>query len=229
MMAFFSIDEINVYGKEKIIETRLQEAVQILHKIEQKHKGQRVIISGSFLFNKKFNDIDVFVFSKYAKEEYRKGKLHVTFLPESAQESLFFSSLCKICVTNFKVDAKRLFNIGLNDILQLYELLVNSIINKEYYDKNLRDFILQTEYLSKDVILDSQQLYNIKDKLLQQDISILSTMFVHDLLLSFNGLLLKKNLKKQIIGYTKLMTEYKSAKNIPIYIDTYSKVIALAP
>lgn len=228
MMAFFNISEINVNGKELIISNRLEEAVKIIHKLEQKHKNKKIILSGSFLFNKEYDDIDVFVFSKYDKEDYQKGKVHVTFLPESALDSLFFSSLSKISVSNFNYTPKNDFNLDLNSVLQTYELLINTILNKEDYEKNLRDFILQTEFISKDVVLNPKQLYYIKEKLLNKRVDILSNNFINSLTLSYTTKILKDTLKMQIADYKKLLTEYKNAKNLPIYIDTYSRVIALA-
>ena len=228
MMAFFNINEINVNGREFIKEQRMGEAVQIVHKLQQKHKGKKIILSGSFLFNKKYNDVDVFVFSKYSKEEYKKGKIHVTFLPESAAESLFFSSLSKISVSNFNYDAKTEFDIDLNGVLQTYELLINAILNKEDYEKNLRDFILQTEYISKGVVLNPKQLYDIKERLLHKNLDILSNTFINSLTLSYTAKILKAKLKAQVNDYRKLSAKYKAAKNLPIYIDTYSKVILLA-
>jgi len=228
MMAFFNISEINISGKELIISDRFVEAIKIIHKLEQKHKNKKILLSGSFLFNKEYDDIDVFVFSKYDKEDYQKGKVHVTFLPESALDSLFFASLSKISVSNFNYASKNDFNLELNGVLQTYELLINAILNKEDYENNLKDYILQTEFISKGVVLNPKQLYDIKEKLLNKKTDILSNNFINSLTLSYNTKILKDTLKTQIADYKKLLTEYKNAKNLPIYIDTYSRVITLA-
>jgi len=225
MMKFFNITE-NIMGKDFIIDERIARASNIIRSLEKKHKNKKIILSGSFLFNKKYNDIDVFVFTKYEKEDYKKGRLHVSFLPESAIDSLFFSSLSKISVLNFSFNAKEDFDIGLNDVLQTYELLINAIINKEDYEKYLRDFILQTEYISKKVILNPKQLYDMKETLLTKDIKVLSNTFINALTLSNKDI--KETLEQQLKEYKKLSKEYKKAKNLGIYIDTYSKVIELA-
>lgn len=227
MMSFFDIDEINIKGKEFIIENRISLALDIIRKLEKKHKNKKIILSGSFLFNKKYNDIDVFIFTKYDKEDYTKSGVHVTFLPESAIDSIFFSSVSQISISNFIYSNNTNFNLSLSDVLQTYELLINSILNKEDYEKLLRDFILQTEYLSKDIILNPKQLYNIKEKLLRKSINILSNTFINALTLS-NNKSVKNKLQQQIIDYKKLSKEYKTSKNLRIYIDTYSKVIELA-
>jgi hypothetical protein len=228
MMAFFDINEINIKGKEFIKEQRIEEAIKLIHKLEQKHKGKKIILSGSFLFNEKYEDIDIFIFSKYNKEEYRKGKIHVTFLPESVLESLFFSSLCKISISNFKYTPKTEFNVELSSILQTYELLINTILNGEEYEKTLRDFVLQTEHTSKHLILNPKQLYDIKEKLSRKTFNILSNMLINSLILSYDAKMLTTKLNVRLMDYKKLLTEYKTAGNLPVYIDTYSKVILLA-
>ncbi len=228
MMAFFDINEINIKGEEFIKENRLKDAIKIINNLKQKHKGKKIMLSGSFLFSKNYNDIDVFIFSKYVKEDYYKGKVHITFLPESALDSLFFSSLCKISVSNFNCVPKKDFDIKLTSILQIYELLINAILNKEDYEKNLRDFILQTEYISKGIVLDPKQLYLIKEKLSRKNLDILSNIFINSLILSYTVKILKSKLKLQVNDYKRLLTKYKPAKNLSIYIDTYLKVISLA-
>ncbi len=228
MMTFLDISEINVNGKEFIKEKRLEKAIDIIHKLEQKHKNKKMMISGSFLFKEKYEDIDVFIFSKYNKEDYQNGKIHITFLPESALESLFFSSLSKISISNFKFNNKNDFDIELNMVLQIYELLINAILNKEDYEKNLRDFIILTEYISKGVVLNSKQLHDVKEKISTKHINILSNILVNSLILSYDKKILNSELKARIADYTKLMKEYKNADNLPIYIDTYSEVISFA-
>lgn len=227
MMSFFDINGINIKGKEYVIEERIPPALKIVRRIEKKHKNKKIILSGSFLFNKKYTDIDLFIFTKYDKEDYQKGKIHVTFLPESVIDSLFFSSLSQISISNFSYTAKNSLDISLNDILQTYELLINSILNKEDHEKLLRDFILQTEYLSKRVILNPRQLYAIKETLLKKDVAILSNILINALILS-NTKNIKNKLREQIGDYRKLSKDYMNAKNLEVYIETYNKVIELA-
>ena len=214
MMAFFNISEIDIQGREFIIENRIKYAIKILGKLERKHKNKKILLTGSFLFNK--------------KEDYQSNKIHVTFLPESTLESLFYNSISQISISNFKHAKKKDFNIALNDILQTYELLINAILNKEDHLKNLRNFILQTEYASKGIILNPKQLYKIKEKLMHNNLDILSNTFINSLILGYNKRILKQKLKIQINDYKKLSKEYKTANNLSIYIDTYSKVISLA-
>ncbi|MFH0798122.1 MAG: hypothetical protein V1906_01785 [Candidatus Woesearchaeota archaeon] len=228
MMALFGIDEINVKGRELMVDGRLDKALGILRKLELKHKNKRMMLSGSFLFLHKYNDIDVFIFSKYDKADYTKGKVHVNFLPESTLDSLFFASLCQISIANFSYNTKQKYDIKLSDVMQTYELLVNALIEKQNMTKILRDFILQTEYVSKAVVLNPKQLHNINRRLENKKIDLLSNTFINSLSIGYDANDLLGRLRERIDDYTKLLGEYKIAKNLPIYIDTYSKVLDLA-
>ena len=225
MFSFFNISEININGREYMADNRITKSVKILNQIRKKHKNKKIMISGSFLFNKDYNDIDVFIFTKYDKEDYRKGKIHVNFLPENAFDSLFFSSLSKISISNFSYTKKNEFNIGLNNILQSYEFLINSILNKENYQKELRDFLLNIEYISKGIILNTRQLYNLRKKV--KSTKIVSNIFINAVILGYKKSILGNNLKKYIIDYKRLLKQYKS-KNLDEYIQTYEKVMELA-
>ena len=165
MLSFSGIDEINVHGREHMLEERISKAVKILRQLSRKHKNKKIMASGSFLFSKEYNDLDFFVFTRYKKEDYRKGHLHVNFLPEAAIESLFFSSLSQISISNFIYKEKTGFAVSLQEVLQSYELLIDAILKKQEYAQELRDFLLKSEFASKRVILSSKQLYELKKKI----------------------------------------------------------------
>jgi len=152
-----------VYVNGHILPERIQPAKKILEKMQRKYRRQKILISGSYLFSKKYNDIDVFIFSKYNKSDYRLGKIHVSFIQESALDSLFVCSAAKISVSNFKVEEKPK-NLTLKDVLATYELLINEILNKDDYSSTLRTFLIQVEYFSKSMILNPQQLYQMAAK-----------------------------------------------------------------
>jgi len=228
MMTFFNINKNNICGEEYILKDRLKETTELIKKLEKKYKHKKILISGSFLFNKNYDDIDVFIFTKYSKEDYIKAKIHITFLQEATLNSLFFNSLSKISISNFAYTQKTEFDISMNDVLQTYELLVNSVLNKEEYEKSLRDFILKTEFISKKVILNPKQLFYIKEKMMHGKIDVLSNTLVNSLTLAYNKSLLKKNLKTHINDYKKLLLDYKCAENLRVYINTYSEAINLA-
>ncbi|MFH1175082.1 MAG: hypothetical protein V1725_08195 [archaeon] len=227
MMAFFNITDLNIQGEEHIVQGRKEEAITILKRLEKKHKNKKILISGSFLFNKEYADIDAFVITTYTKEDYVMGRLHVTFLPESSLDSLFFQSIAQISVSNFihaRIAAPRM---KLEHLLQVYELLINAVLNTEEHEKELREFILQTEYYSRGVVLNPKQLYALKEKLARKNTRALANTLINALLLEYTNDVERK-LKQHIADYKKLLRQYKTAKNLPIYIDTYEQVMSLA-
>ena len=229
MLSFLGINEINLQGRAEMLEERIPQALALIKKLEKKHKKKKIMVSGSFLFSKKFHDLDVFVFTKYNKEDYHQGQIHVNFLPEEALTSLFFSSLSQISLSNFNYTLKKDFTMDFKDFLQVYELLINFLLNKEDCQKELRDFLIKTEYLAKGVILNPKQLYNLKERISQQKdiVKLISSIFVQTLILNSKKEFLKK-LKEQIEDYQELSKQYKAAKNLSIYLNTYQQVIEFA-
>ena len=222
IMAILPSEEVYVNGS--ILPERIQPAKRILEKIQRKHRRQKILISGSYLFSKKYHDIDVFILSKYDKADYQQGKIHVSFLWESALQSLFFSSIAKMSISNFKIEEK-LPSLLLKTVLATYELLINEILNKEDFSSTLRTFLLQIEYFSKELILDPQQLSKMAAKIFT--IPRLSRYLVDGLVIACS----KKDfvqLHREIDDYLKLKEEYKNSSNISIYVQTYQEVLQLA-
>ena len=221
-----NISPVAILGREFLLPERIESAIKILHNMEQKHKNQKILLSGSFLFQPTYNDIDIFIFSRYHKEDYRWKNIHVTFLPESALNSLFFSSLAQISISNFVPSITREFHLQLTEFLTTYELLVNEILHKEDFQKTLRTLILQGEYLSRGTILNPRQLYELGKKF-TGNLIFLSRYLINSLLWSYSPPELKR-LQQEIKEYEKLQQEYQHSLNLPIYIETYKEVLELA-
>jgi len=227
MLYFFGINEINISGKEYIIKKRIPKAIEILKRMQKKHKNKKIIISGSFLFNRNYNDIDVFVFTKYNKENYKIGKIDVNFLPESAIDSLFFSSISQISVSNFRFAKKLDFKINIKEVMSLYETLIIFILQKDNYKKELRDLLLRLEYISKKVILNPKQLNEIITNINPRKIcEIISQTFINNIVFAYKKDIIKV-LKKRIETYKEIPKTYPQ-NNINLYLTTYSKAIQYA-
>src|SRR3989338_4798990 len=222
MLSFSGISEINIHGREYILEERLPKAVKLLQQLSKKHKNKKIMASGSFLFSKEYHDIDFFVFTRYSKEDYRKGSLHVNFLPKSALDSIFFSSISQISISNFRYEAKTSFALTMQDVLQSYELLIDAVLRKQEFSKELRDFLLKAEFASKGVILSPKQLYGLKKKITYKNaVKLLSDTLINSLLYGYALKDIKSSLKEHIRDYTSLLKKYHNAKNLEVYITTY--------
>ncbi|MCC7574842.1 hypothetical protein KO361_04585 [Candidatus Woesearchaeota archaeon] len=220
LLEFFSLNKLMIKGEEYFHKNRLDEAQKLMKKLEKQHKNKKIMISGSFLFNKHYEDIDVFIFSKYKKEDVKKKNLHITYLQESFFNSLFFNSLRQISVSNFAHEQSNP-EINIKNSLQTFELLINEIISDESYEKTLRDFFLQTEFL-KGIILNPKQLHGLIKKFNRKNFEILSNELITSLILFKTR---RKLIQDQLLIYEKLQIEYKNAKNIKFYIKTYRETL----
>lgn len=227
IFSFCNIDELNISGKEQIIAERIPKAIALIKKLSQKYKNRKIMISGSFLFNKAYNDIDVFIFQKYDKQDFFKGKLHITFLPEEVLDTLFFASVSKISVSNFRYEIKRDYYIEFQDLIGKYEFVILSIIQDEEYKNDLRNFLLNSEYFSKKVVLNGKQLYELakntkKGKIIRK----INRNIINALLIGYTA-----KMKKYLAGRIKLLAElkkeYKNSSNATVYIQAYKRVISI--
>ncbi|MFH1212205.1 MAG: hypothetical protein V1659_04750 [Candidatus Woesearchaeota archaeon] len=228
MLSLFNISGINVCGQEHILEGRLEKAEQLLKKMEANHKKKKIMISGSFLFSRKYNDIDVFVFAKYKKDDYRKAKIHVNFLDEKALDSMFFASLSQISVSNFKFAAKNHFDVDIADLMLDYETLLAFLMDKCECQKELRDFLLKANYAAGGAVLSPMQLFNLKERLAVRNASgIISNIFINTLALGYSMAFLKRKLAERIAGYRSLAKTYKKQKSLDMYMSTYKRAMEL--
>lgn len=226
MIGLFELDE-SVNGREYIRKERMLKAIKLLKKYSRKHKNMKVLISGSFLYSEKYNDIDIFIISKYDKEDYREGNVHANYLPVDIEKTLFFQSIYAVSISNFKVNATIEEDFGINDILHLYEVTVLLIIQKDSYLQELRDLILRLEYLSNKVILNSMQLKIITDKITasKNSIKLISKYLVAKVINAYSMAALRKALAKFIQKNSLPEKGHEIYPNWKIYIQTYKEVI----
>lgn len=229
MMELFGIEEkMNISNKTTIKKDRLKKATSLIKKYSRKHKNMKILVGGSFLYKEKYNDIDIFVISKYNKEDYRDGNVHVNFLPADIEKTLFFKSISAISVANFVFDKSAIDEeFKLADILHLYEVVILLIMQKDEYLAELRELVLNAEYISSKVILNSIQLKEITDKIRRRKspIKVLSKYIIVKIINSYTSSVLKKSLHKFI---EKNETPEKGRKLYPnwkIYNQTYREAI----
>ena len=120
-----------IYGKERILPERLQQASTYLRRFSRKLKNKHIILTGSFLYSKSYNDIDIFIVSKYEKEERSEGKFHINYLTEDVYTSLFFKSITKLGISNreimkYPIEEKA----NLDTFISLYQELFNDFDKK---------------------------------------------------------------------------------------------------
>ncbi len=226
MIGLFELDE-SVNGKEYIRKERIPKAIKLLKKYSRKHKNMKILISGSFLYSETYNDIDIFIISKYDKEDYREANIHVNYLPVSVEKTLFFQSIYAVSISNFKANAAIEEEFNISDILHLYELTVLLIMQKDTYLQELRDLILRLEYLSNKVILNSMQLKIITDKITasKNPIKLISKYLIAKIINAYSMAALRKALAKFIRKNSLPEKGHEIYPNWKIYIQTYKEAI----
>jgi len=221
----FEVSE-KINGEEFIINERLDKAIKLLKKYSRKRRNKKILISGSFLYNKKYNDIDVFIISKYDKEDYRDGKVHVNYLSHDVEGTLFFRSITGISIQNFHFEKKQLKDrITINNILSLYELTILLVMQNDNYLQELRELVLNVEHLVSGIVLNSMQLKIVVDKIMKSKspIKVINNIVINLLSITFNKKV--KKILDRFIEKNSQPEKGKTYKNWEIYNDTYKEAL----
>lgn len=215
-------DKIYYFNSHNMLSERKKKANEIL--LNEKSKA---FISGSFLFSKKYNDIDVFLISGKYKEEHRE-KFHYIHIKEKDLNKPAFQSAARCCVSNFDIKLPKLRKrkLSLDKILGIFqETVIDLLENGE--SKELKRIIAAFFLYNKSRMLDSYELNNEFKKLTERKnkIQTVSKMISETLKKNFNNLYLSKKLK----AYAEILRE--DIKNISpndhlkIYLSAYSRII----
>jgi len=172
-----------IYGPSNIQEDRIKKAEKILNSIKAKH----CFISGSFLYNKKFKDIDIFVISRSKKIDKRYQIIDFNNL-----HSLFYHSVSKSCVSKSILPRKKL-RVTITNYWDHINETVPNVMNDRAFRKNIRSLVLYTEFLKSGKILDSKELRNASKKLKNKN-------EVYKFIFSKTPKVIRKHLKKSYIN-----------------------------
>lgn len=212
---------IFAYGKERIRPGRLKKATHHLHLFSRIHKGKHVLITGSFLYKEKYNDIDVFVVTKYDKEDYQAGDVHVNYLKEDVYGSLFWESIGKLCISNRPMGQEQATEKADGEkIISLYQELFNDIDKKFLgVKKTLREFLLQAASLSKSPLPASDELAGQVDAILRSKNpkKIVQKIFVHAIVIGIPPKRALREMQDMISSYKETIKEYRQHK--AYYLD----------
>ena len=144
----------NPHNKE-LLKKRTKQVKNLLNQIPAKH----CFISGSFLYNKKYNDIDIFVISRTQKKiKVDNKKARINMIDFNDLYSLFYHSVSKSCISK-NILPTRPLKVTLADYWQVINEAVPTIMNqKTTYHKDVRSLLLYAEYFKTGYILDGFQL-----------------------------------------------------------------------
>ena len=216
MMLQKETDNTYIYGENRIIKTRLKKGITLLKRVSAEHKGKHIIVSGSFLHQKEYKDIDVFIITKYKKEDLKQERLHINYLQESVYNSAFFESIRKLCVSNRRIAPETLKeNISSDTFISTYQELFNDLdTNSKGTISTLREFLIQSAHLSKASIPDSLELKEQTKAILQlkRPKEAVKKIFVNTIILSMKPKEAVLSMKQMINSYENIIKEYQQHK-----------------
>lgn len=203
-------EEYYINGKNMLPE-RIEKSKEILNNIKE-----NAFISGSFLFKKNYNDIDIFIISKKRKQ-FSKGKFHYNFITEKDLDKPMIASAALYCISNFempiiKVERKR---YGMENTLMAYQIALSEHIEKEGF-KTLKNLIMEYNIVVKNKILDSYELHKKYQNISKSSdfIEKINQITKELLFFSYSNRYLYDEIVKFSKKFPQLIKEYKSNKNL---------------
>jgi hypothetical protein len=207
-----------VYGKEKIIEKRIEKAKELIRKFP----GKRVFIAGSFLFKEDYNDIDIFLIQQRGYKEIHDNSLHIIKLSEKKLESPVFQSAAMISLSNFPITFKFTKPIlKINDLMSAYHESVIEIMDNQERELT-RHLIFAHSLFIEDRIIDGAELKIRSEKATLTEIDSISKRMLNKL---FSNNYLYVKLHNYVKSLDSAIKAEKSNANLKRYKAVYEEII----
>lgn len=222
MEALRSLREEYYITGEGMRPERVEKAKQILKELN----FGKAFISGSFLYKKEYNDIDIFVISNRRKS-YRREHIHFTHILEKDLQRPLFVSIAKYSVSTspLKIQPSRRRE-QFDDLLFLYQWVINQILENED-QKEIRDLLLSYSVHLKQDIPDARSLdyqtQEIKSLSKNSRIKKINWLVGKILLKIYSPRYLYSALSRFIKNITEMGRDYRT-KNIPILLNFAKEV-----
>lgn len=211
---------------ENIISGRVDKATVILEKIE----GE-AFISGSFLYSKEYNDIDVFIISKRKKEERKKEGIHYNFITKKMLKNPIIQSATRSSISNFLIPNEyENLKSSIFDYMNLFQETSLLIMKEKEDDKDVRDIMFHYITLKNNEIPSGEFLH--------QKISFFMKFSKEEKLKELKNMIkfmlksYKKNyLRKEIYSYNKILKEdisnFQKNDHLKYYLETYKETLTI--
>ena len=156
--------EYYINSPNEITPYRLTEAKKIID--DYSKKNDKVFITGSFLFSREFNDIDIFIVKKKGYKEKWDGNKHITFLSEKKLTKPLFQSAALISVSNFIIPGKiKKKKPSLSELMTTYHEAIIEHINKEKKPESIRRLVFDHALFCNNKLLNGNELKEISEKI----------------------------------------------------------------
>ncbi|MBI5392255.1 hypothetical protein HZA96_00150 [Candidatus Woesearchaeota archaeon] len=204
------------------ISTMIPERVEQAKKILKEINKEKAFISGSFLFSKKYNDIDIFVVGKRRKQYHEGKKNYVCIREDDLKKPIFFSaynySITTFNIKNIKPFIKR---PDYNSLQSTYEITIKWILEKND-QKETRDIVFYYYIFIKNQILNAYILSKIcrevESKEKEEKINVINNMVKNLILKLYSPKYLYSVQIKSLKNLKELIKEYpKANNNLKIY------------
>lgn len=174
-------EEWHIRGNNMIPE-RIEYAKQILQELN----AEKAFISGSFLFAKEYNDIDIFIVGKKRKNK-QEGKKHFIYINEENLTHPIYYSCLLYSVSTFSIGKIRpnIKRPDYGELVLTYERAITEILDNDD-QKMVRDLLFEYHLQIKKEVLDSFSLQiefdTIKKMPHEQKINLINSMIKNMLL-----------------------------------------------
>jgi hypothetical protein len=209
---------------DKPIPERITTAEKILRSLP----FEKVFISGSFLFKKEYNDIDVFIISNKRGEE-KKDNLHIIYIPEKALKTATIQSAARSSLSKFFIPRENItITKSLFDYMQLFQETSLLIFQNKDEIKDIRELIFYHNYLKYNNIPSSEQLMELCDEFMKLDkkkkLERIKAI-IKDMLAFYGKEYLKRELNEYVGVLDNEIKEFRLNKHLNYYKETYLEAL----
>lgn len=185
--------------------------------------NNKVFISGSFLFSKKFNDIDIFIIRKKGYKEKWDENKHIIYLSEKRLSSPIFQSSSLISISNFIIPKKiKRKSKTLHELMSTYHEAVIEFIRKENKPESIRSLIFDYYLFYENKILNGKELQKISKKIRLEDLSRIITKLCKKL---FSKTYLYVEIHTYINTLKESIKNIKPNNHLIMFRNTYEEMI----
>src|SRR3989338_1253845 len=164
--------EYFISGAQYILPARLAEAKKLLDEYSRTY--ERVFVSGSFLFSREFNDIDIFIIRKRGYNEVTEHGRHLIFLSEKKLRNPIFQSTLLISVSSSPVPIKiRRKRPSLSELMTTYHKSVIGLLGDKEKPEAIRRLIFNHSLFCGNRLLDGRELRERTRKITVDELDML--------------------------------------------------------
>ncbi len=213
--------EFFVNSPYSIIPGRLKQAHTIIEEYSREY--DKAFISGSFLFSKEYNDIDLFIIKKRGyKEEWNENK-HLIFLTEKKLSDPIFQSASLVSVSNFEIPKIiRKKKPILSEIMSTYHEAVIEYIKKEKKPEAMRRLVFEYYLFCHNKVLDGKELNELLKNINLSNLNEILKEFCKKL---FAKSYLYVKLRDYINTLNKSIKNIKLNQHLVIIRNTYEELL----